>query len=143
MGNQSKPSKRSDKSTVSARLLEVYKLKLAGKTRAFILEHASNSWGISDHRTDQLIAEATKLILEQNAATMEEDRATIVTNLWDIYGNVKGSDPRLAVTIQESIAKLKGAHKVAPQEHILEIKRELKDKSDDDLDSLLGLGKDE
>jgi len=141
MKKQKDKPKRADKSEISNRVLEIYRLKLAGKTRSFILEYANKEWDISQQRTDQLIGEATKLVLEQNQASMEEDRAVIVSNLWDIYSKVVGSDPRLAVNIQESIAKLKGAGKVVPQEHKLEIVRDLEDLSDGELDDILGQDK--
>ncbi len=121
---------------IDSKITEVKILLLNGYTRSEIHDYAlKKEFCKSIRQVDVYIKRATELIKEHNLATFEENMSLVMANLWDLYKRTKASGKlRDAHGIIMSIAKLKGL-----EEHVVVIKdeRELKDVSDDELESML------
>ena len=93
---------------IDQRLTEVQELLLEGRTRHFIVQHGSK-WNISNRQIDDYISQATALIKEINAASVQDNMARITTNLWKLYRAAQAStNLSEANKILMNIAKLKG-----------------------------------
>lgn len=134
--NIEKTAKKSTKAVVNQRVTEIYTLLMEGFTRSDILKYASK-WGVSDTQVDLYTRQATAILKEHNAFTLQDNMALITSNLWQAFRQAK-VEKNLSEQhkILMSLAKLKGLDQMTVN-HVIEDKRDLTEMSDSDLDNLL------
>lgn len=134
------PVDKSPKSTqveMDRRISEFQTLLLNGYTRSHLLQHAAEKWNVAERTADTYIAKAGEIIKEVNRASLEENLAIIVTNLWHQLRQArKTQDHGECRQILMAIAKLKGLD----QERVLhsfESDKDFADMPDTELDKIL------
>lgn len=99
---------RSLKSTTEERITIVHSMLLEGYTRAQILR-AGKEWQVSARAIDEYIAKARADILETTKEEREDNRAKILSNLWDLFRKTNSrAEYADAHKILMSIAKING-----------------------------------
>ncbi len=110
------PVKATD-AEVNRRVMDVYRLLVAGASRATIVQYTAKTWSVSDRQTDEYIARAKADLLAQLDRDKENNLAMAITRMSDIYQqcyaakNYKG-----AITAQIEINKLLGLYAPVKQE---------------------------
>ncbi len=104
------PVKATD-AEINRRVLDVYKLLVAGASRATIVQYGSKTWSITDRQVDDYIARAKLDLMAQLDRDKDNNLAMAITRMSDIYQqcyaakNYKG-----AITAQIEINKLLGLY---------------------------------
>lgn len=109
---------------------------LSGQQNHQIFRYAS-VWSVTERTIEEYIARAKANILEINKADFQEKLALVSTNWWTLYNN---GDEKTKATALTNLAKIWSLDQVNVN-HFLKDERLLTDKTDAELDELLG-GKD-
>ena len=129
-------SGKANKAEAEERLIKVQKWLLGGYTRSDIFRFASG-WGIGERAIEHYITKAWENIHEAGKATREENFSLVSTNLLDLYREcLIMNDRKTALQALSQYAKIRGLE-VHTVNHQVHDRRELKEKSDDELDQLL------
>lgn len=110
------PVKSTD-AEVTKRVALVYKLLVAGASRASIQQYAANTWKLSERPVDEYIARAKLDLVAQTDKDKDNNLAMALARMNDIYQqcftakNYKG-----AITAQVEISKLLGLYAPTKQE---------------------------
>lgn len=131
---------RSTDTEFQLRVKTVQRLLLKGYTRSFVVQFGSEKWGITSRQIDDYIAKAQEVIREINLSKMADNLAVIVSNYWVQYRKAcKSKNGFLAVTILEKLSKLQGLDQETVN-HVIEVKSEFADLTDEQLDEKFAQG---
>lgn len=129
-------AEKSTNAELMNRVAEVSTLLLEGRTRFYIIQYGSK-WNLSDRQIDDYISMANKNLKEVNMLSLQENQATIVNGLWELFRAARSADDVSEQhKILMSIAKLKGLDQMTVN-HIIEDKRELAEMTDEELDAII------
>lgn len=132
---------KANKAEAESRLTQVQSWLLGGYTRADILRFAAK-WNIAERTIEEYMKKAWEFIHEHGRSSREQNLSQIASNLWDLYRKSLVSDDRgTAFKALAQLAKIRGLEVQTVNHHVQDI-RELKDKTDEELDSIL-LGSDD
>lgn len=136
---EKKPLLRANEALKSERIAEVAKQLLRGYTRSQIMRFGAN-WGLKPRQMDEYIQWATKEIQEINKNSIEKDRAVILSNLWQLYGDPgdreKGGNRDDNRKILMDIARIQGLDQYSVS-HTIKDARELEELPDFELEAVL------
>lgn len=131
--------KRSPQVLIRERETQLIELYLNGKTRAAMIQFASDEgWGLSERQIDTYIRKATARIEELGNQTIEEKKKLIENALWEtrIYA-MKMGEVGVARQCLTDLARINGLEKHV---FLVEKKRELSSFTDEDIDDAIEVG---
>jgi len=124
---------RSPVSEINNRVAEVETLKLEGRSRGYIVNYSMDKWKVSDRTADEYIKKDTDRLKEINQESVQDTRAVVLANLWDLYRVSRNSDDiKEAGKTLMSIAKLTGLEE-STINHVITDARNLEYVSDTEL----------
>lgn len=124
---------KSTDAEVARRVAIVQDELLNGYTRHHIIRYASE-WSVTERTIEEYMARATANIMELNKLTYEENLAQVSGAWWNLF---RTGDEKTKATALTNLAKIRGLDQISIN-HFLKDERALADKTDAELDELLG-----
>lgn len=100
---------KSTMAATKARVNQVYKMLLAGISRADIIEHSAKTWGLSPGGTDVLIKHANAIFAKQSEFIREEEFGRALNRLNNLYSRALNvQDYKTCLAVQRELSVLLG-----------------------------------
>lgn len=120
----------SNQAEIDYRVTQIQDMLLMGHTRGRILQFASE-WDVSERQVDEYLRRAYEALKEFNKATVNENRAVVLGQLWESVRRSRAAmDERLVQSGLAQISKITGLEKTTL---IVDDKRDLEDLTDEEL----------
>jgi len=108
---------KATKAQVTQRVNQVYKLLILGKTRAYILQYAADTWDSSERMADEYISRASAMIEEQANRDRETHMKLATTRLELVFNEAyEIGEYKDALGAQHQLNKIMGLYAPTKQD---------------------------